>query len=206
LTAPSTVDTAGFDVTLGGIVSGPSSAVWNKVGAGTLTLTGANTVAGGTTISAGTLSVTQNAAVGSGPVTVASPATLNYASTTATARSYNLNGGTLAAGLGVVVTLNGGTVAAGVLDGSGTFATGPASGARLVNMTTTPSVTITSNSPADQFTHITSGGTFSIADGLNTNGVGTAILLNGFLNQGLGSVTVGRRVRSTSRTSSPPGH
>lgn len=51
----STVDTAGLDATLSGVISGDGALT--KAGAGTLSLTGANTYAGGTTVSAGTLVV-----------------------------------------------------------------------------------------------------------------------------------------------------
>jgi autotransporter-associated beta strand protein len=180
------IDTNGFDVAIAGVVSG---AKLNKVGAGTLTLTTANTYSGGTTISAGTLSVTSDAGLGSGPVIFLPTTALNFAGTTVTARTFNLNGGTLSVSPGVVATINGGPVYGGTVDGAGTFTTDPINGARFNNITTAPAVTITSNSPADQFVHVTNSGTLTVAPG--ATGAGSNINLNGFTNEGLGPVTVG---------------
>ena len=59
-----TIDTAGYLVTLGGVLSGPGSL--DKIGSGTLVLSGTNTYTGGTMLSDGTLSITNSSAVGSG--------------------------------------------------------------------------------------------------------------------------------------------
>ena len=53
LPASGTFDTNGHDLTLSGVISGPYGLI--KAGAGTLTLSAANTYAGGTTVNAGTL-------------------------------------------------------------------------------------------------------------------------------------------------------
>ena len=59
-------------------------------------------------------------------------------------------------------------------------------------MTATPSVTITSNNAADQFTHFTNSGIFNVASGLGSaNSPYTGVTLNGFTNEGIGSITVG---------------
>ncbi len=98
------VDNAGANLTLGGVISG--SAGLTKNGAGALDLTAANTYTGTTAITAGRLQV--DGAQGSSPVTVASGATLG--------------------GIGTVgeITSTGGTVspgdsAAGVLIDTGSF-------------------------------------------------------------------------------------
>ncbi len=59
----STINTNGLAATFSGILSGPGAL--EKSGAGTLTLTAANTYAGGTTVSAGTLQIGHAGATGS---------------------------------------------------------------------------------------------------------------------------------------------
>ena len=58
-------------------------------------------------------------------------------------------------------------------------------------MTTTPSVAIVSNNTNDRFMHVTNSGAFSLAAGVNPSGSLTPTNLNGFTNEGLGSVTIG---------------
>ena len=72
-----TVGGNGANTTYSGVLSGTGSTL-TKVGAGTLTLSGANTYTGGTTVSAGTLKATNlsGSATGTGPVLVSSGATL----------------------------------------------------------------------------------------------------------------------------------
>ena len=50
---------------------------FNKVGTGTLTLTGSSTYAGGTTVSAGTLNLDAASAIGAGSLTIAAGASVN---------------------------------------------------------------------------------------------------------------------------------
>lgn len=68
-----TVDTAGFNLTLAGDISGPGSLT--KAGAGTLTLSGTNSYVN-TGISAGTLAFTSAAALGPGGISIGDGATL----------------------------------------------------------------------------------------------------------------------------------
>ena len=63
-----TFDTAGFAVTLAGVLSGPGSLT--KIGSGTLTLAAANTYSGNTLVSAGTLQLGNPARLGTGGLTV----------------------------------------------------------------------------------------------------------------------------------------
>ena len=52
-------------------------------------------------------------------------------------------------------------------------------------------MTIISNSPADQFVHVINGGAFTVPSGVNPTGISTTVNLNGFTNQGSGTVTIG---------------
>src|SRR5206468_3597143 len=98
-------------------------------GTGTVTLGNtANTYGGGTNVQSGTVSVAADAALGTGNVTAASFGTLNFTGTTATAKSFVLNGGTLAVNAGATVALTGSSVSSGYLGGAGTVATSAASG------------------------------------------------------------------------------
>lgn len=63
------------DATFTGLIAGAGGIV--KSGASNQTLSGANTFSGGTTVSGGTLTVTTATALGTGPVTVGTGATLN---------------------------------------------------------------------------------------------------------------------------------
>lgn len=109
------------DLTLDGTVSGAGSLIKN--GTGTLALNNANNFGGGVTLQAGTLSVGNNAALGTGALTVASTAMLSASTDVALANDVALNGN-----LGVAGARNitlGGTVsgAGGISMGStGTLA------------------------------------------------------------------------------------
>jgi autotransporter-associated beta strand protein len=182
------------DFTVGGAgnvaITGPISGAGSLTMAGTGTLTlgnSSNGYAGGTVLQDGTLAVMADSALGTGPVTFATAfAKLNYTLTTTTARTLGLNGGTLAVAAGATLTLNGAMVSSGYLGGSGTFATDPTNGSRFANATSLPLATIASNSAADYFLNFTNGGAFKIA----VNGFTAAPTVDGFTNQGSGSVTL----------------
>ncbi|CAN7142283.1 autotransporter domain-containing protein [Bosea sp. LjRoot90] len=78
-------------VTVDSVISGGGSVV--KDGAGTLTLTGANTYTGGTTLNQGTLSVSSDGNLGaaSGGLTFGGASTLQVTATFSTARAVTLN-------------------------------------------------------------------------------------------------------------------
>jgi hypothetical protein len=139
----------------------------------------------------GTVSVAADAALGAAGAAVngAGPGTLSFTGTTGSARSFFMNSGTITVAGTQTVTFNGGTVAGATLDGAGTFAV---NGATLTAVTAQPSVTVTSTSAADRFVHFTNGGAFAVAAGVNVGGTSTAVNLNGFTNQGSGTVTVGQ--------------
>ena len=172
------------NLALNGAIGGPGGLTYS--GVGTLTLGTANSYAGGTNVLNGTVAVAADANLGTGNVTGAATSTLAFTGTTATTKSFAMNGGTISVAATQTVTFNGGDVSAAYLDGTGTFAS---NGGQFVSVKTTPSVTVTSTSAADQFVHVTNGGTFNVAPGLNA---GAAVLLNGFINQGSGAVTVGQ--------------
>jgi autotransporter-associated beta strand protein len=183
-------------------ISSPVASVagFTKTGLGTLVLGGVNSgLTGGITISGGTLSVASDANLGSGPITINALGKLNYTATGSTTKSFAINGGTLSASAGAKVTLNGGTFTGGTLGGSGVFLTDSVAGARFGGMNTAQSVTLYSNSSADQFINVNNSGTLNIgvADANNSAGninITTPVTLNGFTNQGNGTVTVGAGV------------
>jgi fibronectin-binding autotransporter adhesin len=170
--------------TIGGAVTGPGGLTMNGYGKLTMSNT-PNTYSGGTAVLNGTVSVASDAALGTGNVTGSAAGTLAYTASTSTSRTFNMSGGTITIPAGKTLTLSGSTVANAYLDGAGAFATG-ASGATFNGVFTTPSVTLTSTNAADRFLHFDNSGALAVAAGVN--GVG----LNGFTNQGSGSVTAGQ--------------
>ncbi len=180
------------DVALNGAIAGAGGLTMSS--SGTLTLANApNTYSGGTSILSGTVQVGADSALGTGPVAVGGGATLIYTGPTSTSasRSFNLGGnGTLAIASGQIITISVGPVSSGFLDGSGTIATNATTGAIFDAITTTPSVSIASNSAKDQFVHFTNSAALNVAAGVNALGTGIANL-NGFTNEGSGSITVG---------------
>jgi autotransporter-associated beta strand protein len=168
---------------------------FTTTGEGTMTLTGTNTYSGGTIVSDGTLAVASDAALGTGPVTVAALGMVNYLATTSTARSFNLtSGGTVAAAAGATVTINVGALSAGFLGGAGTFTTGAAGGVLFTNMTSEQSTTIVSANPTDQFVSLNNNGTLMVAPGVHSTVPAT---FTGLFNQGSGSFTLGAAAQAS---------
>ena len=113
---------------IGGVVKDQASPAvassLTKIGAGTLTLSGANTYTGGTTLSAGTVAVSNNTALGTGSLGMADGTTLQAASTVTLANNISVSGvGTINTGgndLGLTGNITGtGDIAK---SGSGTLA------------------------------------------------------------------------------------
>nr|WMC97425.1 autotransporter-associated beta strand repeat-containing protein [Aminobacter aminovorans] len=92
----------------------------NKIGPGTVTLTGTNTYTGGTDISGGTLSVASDASLGNGVLSF-NGGTLNATASFATGRDATLgaSGGGLSADAGMTLTYNGLLSGTGALSKSG---------------------------------------------------------------------------------------
>mgnify|MGYP006275270843 CR=1 FL=1 len=96
------IDTNGFDGTISGLVSG--SGGLTKKGAGTLAITGSNTMMGGVKISSGTVAVNHVAAIGSGSITLAGGNVVFGSVSGIAAPVFLQSSGTLSAG---GITLNG---------------------------------------------------------------------------------------------------
>ena len=97
LAASNQIDTQGFDVTLGGAIgngSGNQSGNFlDKLGSGTLTLTGANSYANRTLIAGGTLALSGAGTIGAGNLIVAPGTVFDISQTNAGARIVQLNSG-----------------------------------------------------------------------------------------------------------------
>jgi autotransporter-associated beta strand protein len=136
LGASCTVTVSGGTLGVGGIISGSGYSL-TKAGAGTLTLSGANTYTGGTTLSAGTLNINSASAIGSGSFTI-SGGTLNNTSGSSVTLStnnaltwngdfaftgtndLNLGNGAVTMAASRQVTVNGGNLTVGgIISGSG---------------------------------------------------------------------------------------
>ncbi|MEO6847083.1 MAG: autotransporter-associated beta strand repeat-containing protein, partial [Chthoniobacterales bacterium] len=92
LTGNRTITASASNLTVGGIISGAFSL--NKAGAGSVTLTGANTFSGGTTLTSGQLNVNSANALGTGALTIAGGVLDNTSGvpiTLATNNALNLN-------------------------------------------------------------------------------------------------------------------
>jgi autotransporter-associated beta strand protein len=164
-----------------------------KTGAGTLDLTRAsNTYTGGTVVRAGTLRVAADGSLGdaAAPVAVEAGARLTYTGTTGTARTFSMPAGTLEAAAGATVTLDGASVNGGFLRGTGTFAV---TGGAALTAVTTFATTALNQTGAAGYTNFANGGGLTVAGG-TTN----PATVNGFTNEGSGSITVagGSRVNA----------
>src|SRR5207253_2418644 len=139
----------------GGSVLGPLI----KTGPGVLILNNpANSYAGGITVSAGRLDVSSDAMLGLANPTVNPAGTLRYTANSTTARTFNLNAGTLEAPHGVTLILNGATVNGGFLRGTGVFAL--SGNTSISGASTLASTTINQVGPAT-LTNFTNSGTFT---------------------------------------------
>jgi autotransporter-associated beta strand protein len=132
---PGTIDTQGYAVTLSGPIT--DAAGLDKVGPGTLTLTGTSTGSGTTEVQAGTLELTGSLA---GPLTVENGAAAVVTGTV---------GGTVTVNSGSLTCDNGGTLNGGPVEGSGATLAGlPGSPASVSAVTGGPFQATVSFSPA----------------------------------------------------------
>lgn len=147
------------DTTFGGVISGSGSII--KVGAGQLTLSGANTYTGTTTVQGGTLVAASNAALGSaaGGTTVSGTGLLSIAEGVSIAEPLTINAGRMA-------VLQDAASTTGTIALAGTLAGRHGSGANG---------TITLTSASAGFSVLSSPATFVIAgailDGVSSFGV-----------------------------------
>jgi autotransporter-associated beta strand protein len=177
-------------LTISDPVNGPGGLT--LAGGGSLALSNSsNTYSGGTNIVNGIVSAFSDSSLGTGNVTGTASGILAFTGTTATGKSFAMNGGSITIATGLLVTFNGSNVSGAYLDGAGTFNTYITTGNRFVNVTASPSVSVTSNNANDQFVHFTNSGKFTVAAGVNSNGASTTLNWNGFVNEGAGSLTIG---------------
>lgn len=109
------VDSQAFGLTLSGAISGPGGL--SKVGSGTLNLSRANSYSGGTALNAGTITVGNNAALGTGALTMADGTTL-----AAGANGLSLANAVATAGVGTIDTGANTLTLSGVVSGAGSIA------------------------------------------------------------------------------------
>jgi autotransporter-associated beta strand protein len=178
---------AGKTLSLSGTVSNRAGAVGTlvKTGAGTLVLSATSSnYSGGTDVRQGIVQAGVDRSLGAAatPVTVEPNGTLSFASTTATGRTFNLFSGTLDLPPGVTLTFNGATVGGGFLRGAGVYAV--TGGTTFAGTSTSTGTTINATG-ASTFTNFSNSGTMTM-----TGPAATPAALNGFINQGSGSITV----------------
>ena len=146
------INTAGFNITVAQTLrhstlagDAATDGGLTKNGAGTLTLSAANSFTGPLAINAGTLAVAAESALGAatgGAVAVNGGGALLFTGSAALARSYNLGVATLGVGTGSTLTFAGGSsINGGFLAGPGTDALGD--GATLNGVTTLASSRLT---------------------------------------------------------------
>ncbi len=170
------VESAATALTVNNSVAGPGSLT--KIGPGTLVLTSAADAFSSLSITAGTVQVAADNLLGSGPVTIGPLGTLDYTASTATARTFTLNGGAIQAAAGVTVTYSG-PIGGGYLQGTGTHVL--AAGSSLSGTTTFGAATVNQTGAGVTLSNFTNGGTF-------TNGASAT--WSGGLNQSTGQVNV----------------
>jgi fibronectin-binding autotransporter adhesin len=175
------VESAATTLTLSNTILGPGA--MTKTGPGTLELGSIATRSmAALTINAGTVQTGHDNTLGFGTVTTGPLGTLSFTGSTTTRRAI-ANSGAITVAAGQTLTLSGATVGGGFLRGVGTYAV--TGGASLTGVTTFAATAVNVTGAAS-FANFTNGGTLAIAGNLAAQ-----VTMNGFSNQGSGSVTVG---------------
>ncbi|NBS54826.1 hypothetical protein EBT23_04600, partial [bacterium] len=175
------LDTGTNNMTLSSIVAdkagNANGGKINKLGTGTLTLSGSNTYSGGTTLNQGTLAISASNNLGSGGVTINSNAILRATATLTNKQDITVsagNTGYVEAAAGTTNTLNGTLTKNGsvlVLGGGGTHVVnGSITGANANSDLYVSNSTTTINS-----TNSYNGPTFVVAGGTLNNGADNAL-------------------------------
>ncbi|WP_421999579.1 autotransporter domain-containing protein [Reyranella sp.] len=157
------LDTNGFNATMSGAIGGAGRL--RKTGAGTLTLTGANTYQGGTAVNGGTLSVSANANLGDAAGNIGfNGGTLRTTASFGTARNVVLNGaGTFETVTGTTLTVG------GTISNTGTLAkTGDGTLILTGTNTYTGATTVNAGTLA-----LSGGGSIAASSGINLAGAST---------------------------------
>lgn len=182
-------DTNGFNVTVAqNLVHDPASGApaadggLTKQGAGTLTLTGANTFTGPLNINAGVLAVPGESSLGAGTstLTVGGGGTLLFTADATLTRTYNLGISKLGAAAGTTLTFTGATINGGFLAGPGTEALGD--GASLNAVTALAASNLTQTSGTATLNTSTFRGTLTQSAGATLNLADSTVTSAGKLN------------------------
>lgn len=190
------IDTNGFNITIAqALVHDTTSGApaidggLTKLGAGTLTLTGASSFSGALNLVAGTLAVATESNLGSSSaVTVGGGGSLRFYGGATLTRTYNLGVANLAVGSGDTLTFGSGAiVSGGFLSGPGTSVLGSGS--------TLNGVTAITNTALTQASGTATVNTSTIRGALTQTG-GTLAFNNSFV-AGSGRLSVGGTVNTT---------
>ncbi len=179
LTGADTVDTQANTLTLGNTISGAGAL--NKIGPGTLSLTGANSYSGGTSLNAGTLAVGNNAALGTGALGMAAGTTLQFAAANLSlANTISMTGDPTFDTMGNSATVN------GVISGAG--ATLEKTGSGTLTLTAVNTYTGPTNVNAGTLA-IGGGGSIAASSGINVTAAGSAFNISAGGNQTIGDLS-----------------
>ena len=197
MSASRTVTANGHNLTVGGVISGATFSL-TKAGAGTMTLSGANTFTGGATLSAGQLNINNATAVGTGTfainggtidntsggaITLSNNNAQTWGGDFTFVGSNNLNLGTGAVTLGanrVVTTFGGVLTVGGVISGAGLSLTKAGAGTLVLSGANTFTGGMILNAGELDINNAAAigGGTFTINGGTIDNTSGGAITLS----------------------------